>query len=245
MQHDPITGTTDPTGTTRSASVRRAPTRTLAGFMAVAALALPSTAAVAQGAVDPSAGVVASLGDATITLETFDLRFEAAVRTTLAQQGVEPDAESVAGFDAQRPVFLEQRGQELVLSTHAEDLGIAASDTDVDAVVARARSEHGDGLDAALAEIGFASAADFETAVRRSLNAQRAVEALRAEAEVDEAAIVAWYEANPDQVTGPDGPVPLEEVRAPIADLLASAHVDARVAELVAASEIETHPERL
>jgi len=71
------------------------------------------------------------------------------------------------------------------------------------------------------------------------------VEALRSEVEVDEAAIEAWYDANPGQVTGPNGTMPLDEVRAPIADLLASEHVDARVTELVAESEIETHPELL
>jgi parvulin-like peptidyl-prolyl isomerase len=215
------------------------------GLVAAAALLLPSTAALAQGDADPAEVVVASLGDATVTLEAFELRFEAAVRTTLAQQGVEPDAETIAGFDAQRPVFLEQLGEELVLSAHAADLGIAVSDAEVDAVVEQARAEYGDDLDAALAEIGFASAADFATAVRRSLNAAQAVEALRAEVQVDEAAIVAWYEANPDQVGGPDGAVPLDEVREPIADLLASEQVAAQVAALVAESDIETHPDRL
>ncbi len=245
MHRNPMTGTTERTGPTRSARVRRAPTRALVGVLAAAALALPTTGALAQSDVDSSEVVLASLGDATVTLEAFELRFEAAVRSTLAQQGVEPDAETVAGFEAQRPVFLEQLGQELVLSAHAEELGIAAGDAEVDAVVEQAREEHGADLDAALAEIGFGSTADFETAVRRSLNAQRVVEALRAEVEVDPAAIEAWYEANPDQVTGPDGPVPLEEVREPIADLLAGEHVEARVAELVAESGIETHPERL
>ena len=48
-----------------------------------------------------------------------------------------------------------------------------------------------------------------------------------------------------DQVTGPDGPVPLDEVREPITDLLAGEHVGTRAAELVAESGIETHPERL
>ncbi len=245
MHRNPMTGTTERTSPIRSAPVRRAPTRTLVGILAAAALAFPTTAALAQGETDPSEVVVASLGDATVTLEAFELRFEAAVRTTLAQQGVEPDDETVAGFEAQRPVFLEQLGQELVLSAHAEELGIAAGDAEVDAVVEQAREENGDDLDAALAEIGFASITDFETAVRRSLNAQRAVEALRAEVEVDPAAIEAWYEANPEQVAGPDGPVPLEEVREPIANLLASEHVEEKVAELVAESGIEIHPDRL
>jgi parvulin-like peptidyl-prolyl isomerase len=237
-------GTTERSDRTRSAAARRAPARTLAALLATV-LALSSAGALAQGDADPAEVVVARLGDATVTLEAFELRFEAAVRTSLARQGVEPDDEAVAGFEAQRPVFLEQLGQELVLSARAEELGIAAADADVDAVVEQARVEHGEGLEAALAEIGFASTSDFETAVRRSLNAQRVVETLQAEVEVDDAAIEAWYEANPDQVTGPDGPVPLEEVRAPIADLLASERVAARVAELVAASAIETHPELL
>ena len=245
MHRIQMNGTTERTAGTRAAHVRRAPARTLVGILAAAVLTLPTAGALAQGDADPSEVVVASLGNAAVTLEAFELRFEAAVRTTLAQQGVEADAETVAGFEAQRPVFLEQLGQELVLSAHAEELGIAAADADVDAVVEQAREEHGAGLDEALADIGFASTADFETAVRRSLNAQRAVEALRSEVEVDEAAIEAWYEANPDQVTGPDGPMPLEEVREPITDLLTNEHVDARVAELVAESGVEIHPELL
>ena len=245
MHRNPMTATTERTEPIRSARRRRAPTRSLVRILAAAALALPTAGVLAQGDADPAEVVVASLGDATVTLEAFELRFEAAVRSTLAQQGVEPDDETVAGFAAQRPVFLDQLGQELVLSAHAEDLGIAAADAEVDAVVEQARAENGDDFDAALAEIGFASTADFETAVRRSLNARRAVEALRAEVEVDEAAIEAWYEANPDQVTGPDGPVPLEEVREPIADLLASEQVERLVAELVAESDIETRPDLL
>lgn len=241
MHRNRTSRTPERTDRVRSVPGRRGPTRTLVGILAAAALALPATGALAQGDADPAEVVVASLGDATVTLEAFELRFEAAVRSTLARQGVEPDDETVAGFEAQRPVFLEQLGQELVLSAHAEELGIAAADAEVDAVVEQAREENGDDLDGELAEIGFASIADFEIAVRRSLNAQRAVEALRAEVEVDEAAIEAWYEANPDQVTGPDGPVPLEEVREPIADLLASEQVAVLVAELVAESDIEIH----
>lgn len=245
MHRNPMAGATERTDPIRSAPRTRMPTRSLVGILAAAALALPTAGALAQSDADPSEVVVASLGDATVTLEAFDLRFEAAVRSTLAQQGVEANDESVAGFEAQRPVFLEQLAQELVLSAHAEELGVAAADGEVDAVVEQAREENGDDLDAALAEIGFASTADFETAVRRSLNAQRAVEALRAEIDVDEAAIEAWYEANPDQVTGPDGPVPLEEVREPIANLLASEQVEVLVAELVAESDIETRPDLL
>lgn len=239
MHHVPHTETRQSTGTPRGA--RR---RATFGLAATAALlfALP---ALAQGEADPSEVVVASLGGTTVTLEAFELRFEAAVRSTLAQQGVEPDAESVASFAAQRPVFLEQLGQELVLDAHAEELGIAAPDAEVEAVVEQARAEYGGQLDDALIDIGFASTEDFEAAVRRSLNAQRVVETLRAEIEIDDAAIDAWYEANPDLVTGPEGPVPLDQVREPIAELLAGEHVEARIAELVEASSVELHPDRI
>jgi parvulin-like peptidyl-prolyl isomerase len=229
----------------RSPRVRPITTRTLIGVVAAVALALPATNALAQGDAEPSEVVVARLGDATVTLDAFELRFEAAVRSTLAQQGAEPDPEAAATFDAQRPVFLEQLGQELVLSAHAQDLGIAVEEAEVDAVIEQAREEHGASFDDALAEIGFASEDAFETAVRRSLNAQRAVEALRAEVEVDDAAVEAWYEANPDQVTGPDGPVPLDDLREPIAGLLVDEQVQERIAELMAESELELHPDRI
>ena len=228
------------------APARRTPTlRRLGRFAAIAALVAATAGAFAQGEADPAEVVVAQLGDDAVTLEAFDLRFEAAVRTTLARQGVEMDDETLAGFEAQRPAFLEQIAQELVLSDHAAELGVAASDEEVDAVVADAREEYGDELDEFLAEIGFVSESDFASAVRRSLNAQRAVDAIRAGAEVDAADVEAWYEANPEQVEGPDGPVPLEEVRDEISALLVGEYVQMEVAELVAASEVELFPERL
>lgn len=231
---------------TRPAPGRRVPTlRRLGRLAAVAALVAATAAAFAQSATDPAEVVVARLGDATVTLEAFDLRFDAAVRSTLAQQGVEPDGEMLAGFEAQRPAFLEQVGHELVLSDHAAELGVAVSDAEVDAVIEDARAEYGDGLDEFLAEIGFASAPDFASAVRRSLNAQRAVDAIGAQAEVDDAAVEAWYEANPALVAGPDGPQPLEAVSDQISALLVSEYVQAQIADLVAGSDVELFPERL
>lgn len=208
-----------------------------------ALLALPLAAA--QGDVDPAEVVVARLGDATVTLEAFDRRFEAAVRATLAQQGVEADAAALAAFATERPGFLRQLGEELVLGAHAADLGVAVPDDEVDAVVAQAKEEFGDGLEAAVAEVGYGSIESFRVGVRRSLDAQRAVQAIQADVVVDDAAIEAWYEANPEQVAGPDGATPLAEVREPIAALLASELVQERIAALMAASPLELHPDRL
>lgn len=237
---------TDANGPTRPAPDRRVPTlRRLGRFVAVAALIATTAGAVAQADVDPAEVVVAQLGDEAVTLEAFDLRFDAAVRSTLAQQGLEPDDEMLARFEAQRPAFLEQVGQELALSEHAAELGVAVSDADVDAVIEDARAEYGDQLDEFLAEIGFATASDFANAVRRSLNAQRAVEAIGTEATVDDAAVEAWYEANPEQVEGPDGPQPLEVVRDQISAFLVNEYVQAEVADLVAASDVELFPDRL
>ena len=237
---------TEANGPTRPAPGRRVPTlRRLGRLAAVAVLVAATAGAFAQGDADPAEVVVAQLGDATVTLQAFDLRFDAAVRSTLAQQGVEPDGEMLAGFEAQRPAFLEQVGQELVLSDHAAELGVAVSDAEVDAVIEDARAEYGDEFDDFLAEIGFASAPDFASAVRRSLNAQRAVDAIRAQAEVDDAAVEAWYEANPELVEGPDGPQPLEAVSDQISALLVSEYVQAEVADLVAASDVELYPDRL
>ncbi|MFO8150235.1 MAG: SurA N-terminal domain-containing protein [Trueperaceae bacterium] len=224
---------------------RTTPLRRLGRLVAVVALAAATGGAFAQSDADPAEVVVAELGDTAVTLEAFDLRFEAAVRSMLAQQGVEPDDEVLAGFEAQRPAFLEQVGQELVLSEHAEELGVAAADDEVDAVIEEARAEYGDQLDEFIAELGFASTSEFASGVRRSLNAQRAVEEIRAGAEVDDAAIEAWYEANLDQVEGPDGPQPLEQVREQISALLVNEHVQVEVAELVAESDIELFPDRL
>ena len=214
----------------------------LAAFMA---LSLATAGAFAQGDADPAEVVVAQLGDDVVTLEAFDLRFEAAVRSTLLQQGVSPDDVNLADFDAARPAFLDQVAQELVLSDHAAELGLAASAEEVDAVMDDIRGEYGDQFDAFLAEIGFASASDLADAVRRSLNSERAVEAIRATVDVADADVESWYQANPEQVAGPDGPQPLEAVSDQIAAFLVSEVVQAEITNLVAASDIELFPDRL
>jgi hypothetical protein len=214
----------------------------LATFMA---FSLASAGVFAQGDADPAEVVVAQLGDDVVTLEAFDLRFEAAVRSTLVQQGVAPEDVNPADFDAARPSFLDQVAQELVLSDHAARLGLAASAEEVDAVMDEIREEYGDRFDAFLAEIGFASASDLAAAVRRSLNAERVVETIRATAVVADADVEAWYQANPELVGGPDGPQPLEAVSDQIAAVLASEFIQAEIAALVADSDIELFPERL
>ncbi len=109
--------------------------------------------------------VVAQLGAATVRGRRSISGSRRHVRTTLAQRGVELDDETLAGFGPQRPAFIEQVGQELVLSDHATKLGVAASDEEADEVVEDARAAHGAQFDEALAEIGVAS--DFASAVRR------------------------------------------------------------------------------
>ena len=75
MQPTPTNGTTERTALERTAPTRRS--RPILSMVAAAALLVPSAAALAQGEADPSEVVVASLGDATVTLEAFELRFEA------------------------------------------------------------------------------------------------------------------------------------------------------------------------
>ena len=230
---------------TSRAPGRRPAHRGRALLAALLALSLATAGAFAQGDADPATVVVAQLGDDVVTLAAFDLRFEAAVRSTLVQQGVAPDDVNLADFDDARPAFLDQVAQELVLSDHAAELGLAASTEEVDAVIADVREEYGDQYDAFLAEIGFASTPDLAVAVRRSLNAQRAVEALRASVEVDAADVEAWYQANPELVEGPDGPQPLEAISDQIAALLVNEAVQAEIAILVTESDIQLFPDRL
>ena len=236
--------TTDPLPTSPHAGNQPAQRgRTL--LAAVMAFAIATAGAFAQGDADPAEVVVAQLGDDVVTLEAFDLRFEAAVRSTLAQQGVDLDEVNLADFDTHRPAFLEQVAQEPVLSDHAATLGLAASTEEVDAVIDDIREEYGEQYDLFLAEIGFAATADLAAAVRRSLNAERAVEALRAGTDIGAADVEAWYEANPELVEGPDGPQPLEAISDQIAALLVNEAIQAEIASLVAASDIELFPDRL
>ena len=57
---------------------------------------------------------------------------------------------------------------------------------------------------------------------------------LAADIDVTDEDVEAWYEEHPEQVTTPEGPLPLEQVRDLIADLLVQERLDERVQEIVA-----------
>jgi hypothetical protein len=212
-------------------------------------LALVTAASSALAQPDPAAAddVLIRLGDETVTREHFDQQFEVAARATAAQEGLEPTAEVLARYDAFKPEFLQQLAEQLVLVAHARDVDVAASDAEVDAVVAELRAAQGDEDDFAayLTSAGFGTEVELRVTIERSLNAQRAVDVLASEIDVTRADVETWYDANPEQVTTPDGVLPLELVEAEIAQLLIQEGVQRRVDELVASSGVEVRADLL
>jgi len=246
-----------PTTLSGAAAVRRrfatCLTAMALAFAPVAAAAPPATPETPSAPAPPAEAVapddvLVRLGDDVLTREAFEREFEIAARATAMQQGLEPTPDVLASFDPFRGMLLEQLATQMVLAWHAQELGVAATDVEVDEVVERVRTAQGD--DAAafgsyLEAAGFADESALRALVQRSLSVQNVIDRLSAEIDVDDAEVEAWYEAHPEQLQGPQGPIPLEAVRAEIVALLVRERVDERVQELVAQAPLEVHAERL
>jgi hypothetical protein len=191
--------------------------------------------------------VLIRLGDEVVTREEFEREFEVAARATALQQGMPLTSEVLAQFDAFRPAFLDQLARQLVLVRYAAEEGIAVEPADVDDVVENVRAAQLD--DAAFGEYletaGFADEAEFRATIERSLTMQQVVARLMAAIDVSDGEVEAWYEANPDLVETPEGPLPLDAIRDEIAALIAQERLEERVEALVVEAPLEVFAERL
>lgn len=213
---------------------------------APAAAPAEAPAAAPAAELDPT-DVLVELGDATITRADFEREFQVAARTTALQQGIEPTADVLEGFAAFRPMLLEQLATQLVLVEHAQTTGVVADQADVDEVVDEIRAAQVDeeGFLSYLERTGFGDEEMLRTVVQRSMSVQNVIAMLSADIEVTDAEVDAWYEANPEMVQTPDGPLPLETIRPEIRELLVQERVEERVQELVSQAPLEIHADRL
>jgi parvulin-like peptidyl-prolyl isomerase len=192
--------------------------------------------------------VLVRLGDETLTRDAFEREFEVAARATAMQQGLEPTPDVLASFLPFREMLLEQLATQMVLVQHAREVGVSVEAEAVDEVMERMRTAQGGDADAYasyLETAGFSDEVELRALIERSMTVQRVIEALSADIEVHDDDVEAWYDAHPEQVSTPQGVVPLEAVREEIVALLVRERVDARVEELVANAPLEIFPDRL
>jgi peptidyl-prolyl cis-trans isomerase C len=166
----------------------------------LALLALPALLALLPlaGAQDDADPVLLRVGEQVTTAAELERRFEIAVRSLAANQGIALDDDLRAQLRSFLPQFLEQRATEVVLLQEASARGIAVPDAEVDAVLEQIRASvlPGQTYEQLLAEAGFGDEAFLRALVAEAETINLLVETLRSEVEVDDGSIEAAYEAN-------------------------------------------------
>ena len=146
--------------------------------------------------------IVLEYGDQTVTLSEFDQRFDIAIRSLAAQQGIPLTDQTRAMFDEFRADYLEQRALELVLLDEAQARGIEVTDEDLDAQLEQIRAgfESQEEFETLLREAGFTGEAHLRDVIRETETVQRTVEAIQADIEVTDEEVERWYAENQEQL---------------------------------------------
>ena len=150
--------------------------------------------------------VVVALGDTTEHLSDLQARFEIAIRSLAASQGVPMSDALHAQLQSYLPQYLEQRGHELVLLKAAKDRGLTADASHVDDIVQRVQDNATNGrtVDDVLQQGGFTSMDQLRAIVRESDLINQEIDALQSEVEVTDQQVQDAYEANKADYTQPE-----------------------------------------
>jgi peptidyl-prolyl cis-trans isomerase C len=145
--------------------------------------------------------VVLRLGSTSETLSELDARFEIAIRSITAQQGVPLTDEVRAQLTALKPAYLDQRAQEVVLVAEARERGIEISEEDLDAQVQQIRAgfEGEDAFAQLLGESGIGDEATLRGLVRENELIQALYERIEGEQEIGDDELRTAYQSRRDQ----------------------------------------------
>jgi parvulin-like peptidyl-prolyl isomerase len=146
-------------------------------------------------AADP---VVLRVGDTVEHRDSFDGRFEIAIRGLVANMGIPLTPEIRMELDSLKPDYLEQRATDLALLEEAGRRGIEVPQDDVDATVGSILGSLplGADQDSLLQEAGFRDEAQLRELVGETEVIQRLVDLLMADLEASDEEILEFYEAN-------------------------------------------------
>ena len=195
------------TGDVGRISGRRRAARNLAALATVALVA--STPVLAQNdaalSIDPNP-VLIMVGDSVERLSDVQWRFDVAVRSYLAGQGVPYSEEMAAQLRGLMPNYLEQRASEIVLLREAARRQLAVNGETVDSTLERIRStvEEGEDYGAVLAAAGFASEGHLVTLISESDLIAQVISAMSDEVEPSDVEIRVRYRSDIANYTQPE-----------------------------------------
>lgn len=163
--------------------------------------AAPETAV----AVDPDP-VVVQVGSLTERLSDIEWRFEVAIRSYAAGQGMPFSPEIAAQMRPLIPTYLEQRGTELVLLREAARRGFEPSQENIDASLERIRGsvQEGQDYDAMLADAGFDSEERLVTLISEGDLISQVLAAFNEESMPSDEEVRVRYLADIDRYTEPE-----------------------------------------
>jgi peptidyl-prolyl cis-trans isomerase C len=145
--------------------------------------------------------VVLRLGSETETLSELNERFEIAIRSITASQGVELTDEVRAQLTGLKPAFLDQRARELVLASEARERGLALSDEELDAQIdeVRAGFEDDAAFDQLLVDSGIGSLETLRGLVRENEMINALYARIESEQEIGDAQLRTAYQDRREQ----------------------------------------------
>ncbi len=130
-------------------------------------------------------------------LESYNDRFELAVRTLVSSMGMPLTPDIRAELDGLKFEYLEQRVTDLVLLNEAERRGIAVEEADIDEIVSGSLTGiPEDQVDTVLADAGFRNVEHFRSLVVETELIQRLIDSLYDEMAITDAEISAWWSVN-------------------------------------------------
>jgi len=175
---------------------------------AAPAAAPPSAApsATAAAAINDADPVVLQVGSLVERLSDIEWRFEVAIRSYAAGQGVAYSDEIAAQMRPLLPTYLEQRGTELVLLREASKRGFEPSQENVDVSLERIRSSvpAGQDYEAMLANAGFRSEEMLLTLIKEGDLISQVIEVFNEDARPSEEALRVRYLADIERYTEPE-----------------------------------------
>ncbi|MEJ2289518.1 MAG: peptidylprolyl isomerase [Deinococcales bacterium] len=161
-----------------------------------------ATASAASGK-DP---VVIQLGDQTETLSDFEARFEIAIRSLAAQQGMPMTPQLRQQLAVYQPQYLQQRATEMVLLAKAKKDGLSIDQKHVDSVLQQVEGNvpKGKKLQDLLSQAGFKDKAQLVKLIGESDLINQEMAKLKAAVKLTDNQLKSYYQAHKSDYTTPE-----------------------------------------
>lgn len=173
--------------------------------LATLAFLTAATAFLFAAAQDASDGnpVVISVNDQDVTLDAFDQRFDIAMRSIAAQQGMELTDELRAQLEPFKSDYLTQRANEIAILQAALADGLEPSEDDVDEELASIREQVGgeEAFANLLTQSGIGSVDFMRVLVRENQTVAAFYREAESQVEISGEEVEAYYEAQQDEFT--------------------------------------------